>query len=149
MRRKLLFGIGLGVFAVLAGLTGEATARAAKKAAAKPRANSQAIDDLKEAHALLNKADRDYDGHRHQAAEEVHKAIEELGYHHKATPAAVPAVTKGEPAVHEAQATSDTQLAKAKDILQGVLPKLKAKHPKAHDNVKAAIAEIDKALAIK
>ena len=153
MRRNLFVGLGLAICAVVVGLAVGATALGAKKAAAKPAAkqhpNAKLIDELKSAHALLTKADRDYEGHRHLAAEEVHKALEDLGYHHKAAPADKHAGSKGEPAVHEPQATSDAQLRNAREILQGVLPKLKANHPGAHGNVKAAIGEIDKALAIK
>ena len=51
--------------------------------------------------------------------------------------------------MHEPQATSDAQLREAQQLLQGALTQLNGKHPKATANVKAAIAEINMALAIK
>jgi hypothetical protein len=107
----------------------------------------------------LTHADHDYDGHRAKAAEEVHKALKELGHHHKkaapapvAAPGAVVAtkpVHASAPKVREPQAASDAKLREAKDILQAVSTHLTGKHPKAAANVQAAIAEINTALAIK
>jgi hypothetical protein len=160
MRRKLFCGTGLSIFALLAGLAQVSTAMAQTgPAAAKQSAHAELIQTLRSAHRLLVAADHDYDGHRAKAAEEVHKALKELGYHHKkaqtgTTPTngeAVPpkAAQAGQPRVHQPQATSDAQLRQAQQLLQGVLTQLTAKHPKANVNVKTAITEINTALAIK
>ena len=108
-----------------------------------------ALENLRQAHRLLVKADHDYDGHRARAAEEVHKAIRELeGKHHakKVQTGRGPrcrhqAPKVKQPAIHEAQASSDAQLRQALTILQGVQAELNSRHPKAAANVTAAIAK--------
>jgi hypothetical protein len=160
MRRKLFCGTGWSILALLAGLAQVSTAMAqTTNAAVKESARAELIQTLRSAHKLLVTADHDYDGHRAKAAEEVHKALKELGYHHKkaqpgsptANGAAVPpkAAHTGEPKMHQPQATSDAQLQQAQQLLQGVLTQLTGKHPKANVNVKTAIAEINTALAVK
>jgi Skp family chaperone for outer membrane proteins len=160
MRRKLYFGTGFSIFALLAGLAQVSTAMAQAAApTAKQAVHEELIQTLRAAHRLLLAADHDYDGHRAKAAEEVHKALKELGYHHKkpqsgSTPshgAAGPAKAAhaGQPKIHEPQATSDAQLRQAQQLLQGTLMPLSVKHPKANANVKAAIVEINTALGIK
>ncbi len=141
--------VSLIAFGAALGLASPALAQAAK--GAKQAAHSELIKELRSAHKLLAEADRDYDGHRAKAAEEVHKALKDLGYEHKkgAKTAAKKAANAKEPPVHEPQATSDAQLRQALDILKAALPRLEGKHPKAAANVTAAIAEIKTALAIK
>jgi hypothetical protein len=51
--------------------------------------------------------------------------------------------------VHEAQTTSDAQMRQVQQLLQGSLTQMTARHPQAAANIKAAIAEIDKALAVR
>ena len=50
---------------------------------------------------------------------------------------------------HEPQAISDAQLRKAREILRMAAAETRAHHPHAHGHVVEAIAEIDRALAIK
>jgi hypothetical protein len=137
-----------------------AAAQSAPQPGAKKLEKAELISELRSAHKLLAEADRDYDGHRAKAAEEIHKAIRELRgkQHAKAAeagsaPAAAVVVTKPPKAkhagAHEPQADSDAQLSKALAILAGVQAELTAHHPKASANVLAAIAEINTALRIK
>jgi hypothetical protein len=150
--------IGVSFLALVIGLATAATsiAQAAAPQAGAKKEKSHLLKELHSAHKLLSEADRNYDGHRAKAAEEVHKAIQELeGKPHpkKATTAVPPAVTgkpkAKTPPMHEAQATSDDQLRKAQTILEGVQPHLKTHHPKAAANVAAAIDELKTALSIK
>jgi hypothetical protein len=145
---------------ILAVLALESTASAqggAKNNAVQQAGKAGIVEALKSAHALLSVADRDYDGHRARAAEEVEKALRELGHHHhhhKGTlamaPAAVPhAARTGEAGHHEVQSTSDTQLQQARSILQGVAGQIGGRHAKAQSRVNAAIAEIGTALNIR
>ena len=155
MRRKLNCVIGLSISMFFAGLASTALAQAT------PTTPSAAglIKTLKKAHHLLAHANKDYDGHRAKAAEEVHKALKELGYHHKkakpGTPSSSGAIVApkvahaGHPKIHEPQAASDAQLREAQQILQGAVTQFNGKHPKAAANVTAAIAEINTALMIK
>jgi hypothetical protein len=155
MRRNSSCIVGLSISLLFAGWA--STVMAQTTPPAKSAAHAELIKTLRSAHKLLAQADRDYDGHRAKAAEEVHKALKELGYHHKkaqsaSTPkngAAAKVAHAAAPKVHEPQATSDAQLRQAQQILQGALTQMSGKHPKATANVKAAIAEINTALAIK
>jgi hypothetical protein len=74
------------------------------------------------------------------------------------TPATAPTATTGTsgarlgtgtPAMHEAQGKSDAHLRRAREILRMVAGELSARHPRAHVHMREAIAEIDRALAIK
>jgi hypothetical protein len=119
------------------------------------------MKELRAAHLLLAEADHDYQGHRAKAAKEVHKALSELGYHHHPTTAhpgtAIPggavatrkAAAVHQSVAHEPQATSDTQLRKARQILRGALTQLNSRRPKAAADLRAAIGEIDRALSIR
>jgi hypothetical protein len=131
----------------------------AQAALVKAPTHAELIETLKKAHSLLVNADHDYDGHRAKAAEEVRKALEDLGDRPKkaratvaptigGVVAAVP-VRAAQPKMHEPQAASDAQLREAEALLEGALAHLNGKHPNAHKNVRAAIAEIKVALAIK
>ncbi len=124
--------------------------------------HSQVMKALKAAHRLLSEADHDYRGHRHLAAEEVHKAIEELGHHHHksaivagstATGVLVPmpknAAHSPHGKTHESQADSDSQLQQAQRVLEAALQRLGASHAKAATNVRAAIAQINVALSVR
>jgi hypothetical protein len=117
------------------------------------------VHSLRSALKLLVEADHDYKGHRALAAEEVHKALKELGAHHRKEGTAGGATTTGSVTAKkstgtavskdgEAQATSDSQLRQAQQILQGALAEMST-HPGAAANVKAAIAEINTALSLK
>jgi 5S rRNA maturation endonuclease (ribonuclease M5) len=134
MHRKILVG-AISSAVVLASLASLGVAQAPKTVKA------AVIEDLHKAHKLLVLADHDYDGHRARAAEEVHKALKELGHaskkHHR------------EPHPKEPQSASDAQLREAQQLLQAALTHLSTHHPRAHANVQAAIGEIGKALAIR
>jgi hypothetical protein len=165
MRCNSRYVNGLSIVVLLGGLslTSIASAQTTPKVVASQPANSQLVGTLKSAHMLLAQANRDYDGHRAAAAQEVRKAMKDLGYQHNhkkgqtgSTPVAgaTTAVKKAahaqqQAAVHEPQANSDAQLRKAQQILQGAVTQLGASHPKAAANLKTAIAEIDKALAVR
>lgn len=144
MSRNLALGMGVSI-CVVAGLI-VATSAGAQQAAAK-KGHSEVAKELHQAHKLLSEADHDYDGHRKQAAEEVHKALKEVGAEKKAV--GHPPEKKPGGHEHEPQAKSDAQLHKAMDILEKVHPKLVHHHPKAAVNVQTAIAEIKAALKIK
>ena len=151
MRRNLNCVIGLLISMFFAGL--------ASTASAQETANAELIKTLASAHMLLVSADYDYNGHRAKAAKEVHNTLEELGYHHKKAKSGLTpnngvvvspkAAHAGQQKIHEPQATSDAQMREAQQLLQGALTQLNGKHPNATANVKAAIAEINMALAIK
>ena len=146
MRRQLNCVIGLAIFMSFAGLASTAAAQTNNPAAsATSSANAALIKTLKQAHYLLAHADKDYDGHRAKAAEAVHKALKDLGCHHKK---AKPGSTHSSHAkMHEPQANSDAQLKQALQLLQGV--QFAGSHPKAAGHVQHAIREINTALAIK
>jgi len=148
MRRTSFGKIRLSLFTVFMAMGSAALAQAAVTTA-----NSQAaVQALKTAHALLATANRDYDGHRALADQEVRKAITALGYRYRkvrtgVTPA--PAAVVGQPSIHKRQADSDAQLGQAQQILQGVLAQTGASHPKAAAHLKAAIVHINTALSVK
>jgi outer membrane translocation and assembly module TamA len=147
MNRKSFLNICLSLFIVLV-----AVGSAASVQAAVTTANSQAIQALKTAHALLATANRDYDGHRALADQEVRKAMAALGYRYRKVRTAVtpaPAVVAAQPSIHKRQADSDAQLGQAQQILQGVLAQTGANHPKAVAHLKAAIVHINTALSVK
>ncbi len=148
MRRTSFAKIRLSLFTVFMAMGSAALAQAAVTTV-----NSQAaVQALKTAHALLATANRDYDGHRALADQEVRKAITALGYRYRkvrtgVTPA--PAAVVGQPSIHKRQADSDAQLGQAQQILQGVLAQTGASHPKAAAHLKAAIVHINTALSVK
>ncbi len=156
MRRHLSCAIGLAISMFVAGWASMALAQATPGT---ETAHAELIKTLRTAHRLLVRADHDYDGHRAKAAEEVHKALKELGYQHKkaqpgspaanGTVASPKAAKTGQAKMHEPQANSDVQLREALQLLQGALTQMKGRHPKATANVKAALVEINTALAIK
>ncbi len=173
MRRKFLCEIGFSLFVVLVAMESAALAQTINPPVVKPPVKVQApvtpvptppakaevFQALKSAHQLLSEANHDYDGHRAKADQEVHKALKDLGYHHKkgepgSAPKDGPAAAKkaapaSQPATHEAQATSDEQLRQARHLLRGVLSQLGSSHPHAAGHVKAAIHEIDRALTVR
>jgi hypothetical protein len=165
MRCNLIHGLGLSISVLLigAGLPCLTSAQTVATTSAKT-AHSALIKELRQAHELLAHADHDYDGHRAKAAEEVHKALVDLGYHHHKKAASPTTVVNGtvapssgkaavhtsQPKMHEPQRASDAQLRQALQILQGSLTTLHSgKHPKAAANVNAAIAQINTALSLK
>jgi hypothetical protein len=159
MRWNLLRGLGLSI-SVFFGALNLASWSAAQTTVAPPASGTQkhaALENLRQAHKLLVEADHDYDGHRARAAEEVRKAIRELEGKQRAKKVrtgATPAVTVKpakvkQPAMLEPQATSDTQLQQALQLLQAAVPEVNSKHPKAEANVAKAIQELTIALKIK
>jgi hypothetical protein len=137
MQRNIAHAIGLMIFGVLAaGVSAQTTPQ---------EASATVLEDLKKAHHLLVHAIHDYDGHRAKATHEVHKAMKELGYTHKAGAAKSAPGT----ATKENQPASDAQLCEAQELLQKAESSLTGRHPKAHANVRAAIGEISTALKIK
>jgi len=143
---RLNWTFGIGVLTLLFGFAVGSTT----SAQVVPTTKAELIQELRSAHKLLAEADRDYDGHRAKAAAEVHKAIKELEGKHagkKPHPGSTAKVKPAKaPAVHEPQATSDSQLQQAQAILQGVQTE---NYPKVTANVTAAITEINTALKIK
>ena len=125
MRRNLSCVLGLSITVVFSGLV--ATALAQTTSSTYP----QLIETLRHAHRLLVHADHDYDGHRAKAAEEVHKALVDLGYRAKKaqpaltlTPAtggvAAPQVVQnGQPKVHEPQGVPMRNCARPESCSKG------------------------------
>ena len=114
--------------------------------------NTQIVEELHHVVKLLNEADRDYDGHRAKAVEEVHKAIKALDAKHK-PPAVGTTTTPKPPPPKEEQEKSDKQLNAARDKLQTIQTKLAGMagehHKKAAADVGIAIQELNTALKIK
>ena len=165
MRRRFLNLVGCSLILGLTGTVPQSAALAVVPATFVPTSSphSQIMQALKSAHKLLSEADHDYQGHRHLAAEEVHKAIEELGGHHRHKSAIVNGSTASGVLVampknaahsahgkaHQSQAVSDGQLQQAQQMLEGALSRLGASHSKAAANVHAAIAQINVALSVR
>jgi hypothetical protein len=117
-----------------------------------PTANSQLVQALKSARTLLATANRDYNGHRAAAAQEVRKAMAALGYRPKKAQAGStlnPGAAAGQAAISKPQANSDAQLSQARQILQGALIQTNASRPKASAHLNAAIVHINTALSGK
>jgi hypothetical protein len=164
MRQTILSFIGCSLIVVLAGTVPRSATFAAVPAAFLPTISpqSQVMQALKVAHKLLSEADHDYQGHRHLAAEEVHKAIDELGHHHHKSAIMIGSTASGilvatpknaahsaHGKTHKAQAVSDGQLQQAQQLLERALIGLSAAHPKAAANVHAAISQINMALSVR
>lgn len=134
---------------VLIGFVGpsNAHARAAANTPAQPTAKAEVVQALQSAHALLAKANHDYQGHRVRALRQVARAIRILAGAQTNAPA-----THFHHALHrsgqEAQAASDAQLRRAQEILQGLSSQV-ARRPRVAAHVKAAIAQINTALSIR
>ncbi len=166
MRRSLLLGLVLSAVFLL-GLTWPSDAAARQmmrrlrpmnNRAVKAMNTAEVIHALRSAHALLIKADHDYDGHRALAAKEVQKALSNLGHKkplagasvNTGSASATKAAHTGKAGARETQATSDAQLRQAQQLLQTALPHIQAAtHPKAAGNVQAAISQIATALSVK
>jgi len=119
-----------------------------------PTANSQLVQALKSARTLLATANRDYNGHRAAAAQEVRKAMAALGYRPKkaqtgSTVNPNRGAAAGQAAIRTSQVNSDAQLSQARQILQGALVQTNVSRPKASAHLKAAIVHINAALSIK
>ena len=108
---------------------------------------------LHQAHALLESANHDYDGHRAKAAEQIMHAIHALGHHHHhGQHAALQAAQQlagaiGGGAIKEPQAQSDAQLKQAGQLLaslNGSVP-----NAKAAEHIQSAINELNIALKIR
>jgi hypothetical protein len=143
MHRIIVHAIGVVILGLAATRTTGQTANTAAHAAM--------IEDLKKAHRLLDEADHDYDGHRVKAAEEVHKALKELGHNPKPATAKAKAKAKSGKGNRskEDQTVSDGQLREAQKLLAQSLSLLQKRHPKAHINIQAAIGQINLALSIR
>ena len=144
--------VGAGILALVAVLVVPSVSLAISPAVG--LGSTGVVRQLRAAHKLLAEADRDYNGQRARAAEEVRKAIEELsgGREAKTTTtntlaakAIESAIKRKEPDGHEPQVNSDAQLRQAQSILQSALSELNSSQPKAAENVQAAIGHINKA----
>ena len=166
MRCTFISGLGLPVAFVLVSLAVQSAASAqVTTPVAKHEGRGGIVETLCAAHKLLSEADRDYQGHRAKAAEEIGKALKELGHHvaakttAAATTASAPVVKKASAppgkAVHEAQNSSDTQMKQALQLLEGAMSAhvnvkhARTEHVRAGRNIKNAIGEINTALSIK
>ena len=165
LRKSWILAVVMGL--ALASLAAAQTVPTPASGAAKKGAKAELATALKSAHRLLLTADHDYKGHRAKAAEEVALALRELSNHrHKAVqPASTLASTTaavnpgtvaakkpahgGHAGLHESQVKSDAQMLEAQQILQGVLAQTNVNHPKFAANIKAALAEINMAIAIR
>jgi hypothetical protein len=119
--------------------------QAAKAAAANLK--DQAITQLKETRALLALADRDYDGHRVKAVNEIAWAV-----HRLANLPGKPALgdVAKQPNGPEPQALSDAQLRQSILQLQQVGNAVNdGKHPRVVNHIKNAIKELEIALTIR
>jgi hypothetical protein len=149
MRQTVLNFFGCSLIVGLAGAVPRSATFAAVPAAFVPTISpqSQVMQALKAAHL---------------AAEEVHKAIEELGHHHPKSAIVIGSTASGvlvatpknsahsaHAKTHEAQAMSDGQLKQAQQLLERALTGLSATHPKAAANVHAAISQINVALSVR
>ncbi len=136
MRQTIVSFIGCSLIVGLAGAVPRSATFVAVPAAFAPTISpqSQVMHALKAAHKLLSEADHDYQGHRHLAAEEVHKAIDELGHHHHKSAIVTGSTASGAliampknaahsapGKMHEAQAVSDGQLVQAQQLLERTL----------------------------
>jgi hypothetical protein len=170
MRRTSFHRIGFSLFVVLVAVESAALAQtvptrrqhytypqqtvsvALTPTAASSSANSQLVQALKSARALLATANRNYDGHRASAAQEVRMAMAALGYRPKKAQAGStvnPGTAAGQAAIRKTQTNSDAQLSQARQILQGALVQTNASRPKASAHLKAAIVHINTALSVK
>ena len=139
MRRTSFHRIGFSLFVVLVALESAALAQTVPTrrqhctypqqtvsvvlppTATTSTGNSQLVQALKTARTLLATANRDYDGHRALAAQEVRKAMAALGYRPKKAQAGStgnPVAAAGQAAIRSTQANSDAQLSQARQILQ-------------------------------
>jgi hypothetical protein len=112
---------------------------------AAPAFAGEVSEELYHARHWLEKADRDYDGHRGRAVQEVRAALQRLGHDPNAHPTKIPAKP-----VHEKQWKSDDQLRHARKILKEAESHLAgkggAKHQEAIAHIAKAVEEIDVAL---
>ena len=108
----------------------------------------EAAEKLYHARHWLEKADRDYNGHRGSAVAEVKAALGALGDNPDAHPTKIPAKP-----IHEKQWKSDDQLRHARTLLKEVETHLhdkhKSKHKDALEHIAKAVHEIDVALKQK
>jgi len=142
-----------------------AGAQASATAAAKSQLRFQEAEAIRKAILLLQQGDKDYKGHRANAVKAAKAAAKILDDQvMKSGNPQVKAVTNAEKAtvkktdqaeklsvtVHETQASSDTQLKNAGELLAEVRKTLaQNKQPKVLAHVDTAIKEIETALAIK
>jgi hypothetical protein len=115
---------------------------------AAPSNAGEVSEELYHARDLLEKADRDYNGHRGKAAAEVRHALQHLGHDPNANQPKIAANP-----VHEKQSKSDEQLKHARELLKKVEAHLHEKkdpkHHAARESIGKAIEEIDVALKTK
>jgi hypothetical protein len=90
---------------------------------------------LRHAYWLLDQSDRDYDGHRVKAMEEIRKAGDLIGMD-----------LHGEGYSGEKQKWSDKRLREARGLLKDIVDKTGERE---HIHIRAAIHELDRALEIR
>jgi hypothetical protein len=145
--RAWLVVLACGLLAVPAWAgQGKAAAQAKKAAhAAEVKAFAPVVAELHQIKALLDRANRDYAGHRAKAVEAISAAIKALPHHH----------SKGTSGAGggEAQALSDAQLQeaiKALGVVEAQLASSSSKHAaRAIGHINQAGKEIQVALTIK
>jgi len=128
---------------VMAALLGGVLAFLSLPAAAAESKKSEAVKTedtlLREAYGILEKADHDYQGHRHAAMHEIEEAAKHLGLS-----------LHGDGKAHERQPTSDAQIREARNMLEKAHTALAGhKNKKVPKHIEAAVKELDTALAVK
>jgi len=116
--------------------------RAGNSGSARP-GNSEAkgteVGQLRQAYAILAKADHDYKGHRVRAMHAVEAACDALGQD-----------IRGDGKDVEPQPTSDEELRQAQQIIQGVESEATSnKQPRIARHLERAVNEINIALSVK
>jgi hypothetical protein len=100
---------------------------------------AQEIGQLRQAYAILAKADHDYDGHRIRAMHAVERACDVLGQD-----------IRGDGKDVQPQATSDEELRQAQGIIQGVESDATSnKQERVARHLAKAVSEIEVALSVK
>jgi hypothetical protein len=112
---------------------------------------SPVVAELHSAKVLLERADRDYDGHRAKAVQHINEALRELGgqsYHaHKSAHARHAQHHSGK--MREPQVASDVQLREAAALVAKAQNQLGAIHPKVQAQLILAEKELAVALKIR
>jgi hypothetical protein len=102
-------------------------------------------EELYHAKHWLEKADRDYDGHRGKAIGEINNALKKLGHDPNAHPVKIP-----QKPIHEKQWKSDDQLKHARKLLKEAEKRIASKgdqkHQAALGDIAKAVEELDVAL---
>jgi DnaJ-domain-containing protein 1 len=116
-----------------------ASVQSAQAGERKQSANSSSeVASLRQAYALLESADHDYQGHRARAMHSIEAACKILG-----------SEVRGDGKADEQQGESDSQLKQAKSLLESVQGAGAGKNERALHHIKHAIEELDVALSVK